>query len=145
MARLDVRDSGERKMSLEAIYGFVAGLGPDAVTHMVELGVSARGAAILLQLFRARKLSCGPLAERVGLDRASLSRQLQTLEDAGLVTRGRRPDDQRKVAVRLTPRGREISRHCAELDERARPASETPATEPSQFPPAASGTLATPA
>ena len=48
------------------------------------------------------------LADRLSLEPATLSPLLKRLEAAGLVTRRRDPDDERAVAVTLTPAGRRL-------------------------------------
>ena len=104
------------------MYSVFADFSRQAVRDMAALGVSSRASVILAQLLKSRKLSCGTLALRAGLDRASLSRLMRTLEKSGLVTRKRGPKDRRTVTVRLTPHGRDIARRCARIDkERMRP------------------------
>ena len=47
------------------------------------------------------------LARAVGIEGPTLTRHLDTLEQAGLVVRRRDPDDRRTVKVELTQKGRE--------------------------------------
>ena len=61
------------------------------------------------------------LAERIGVEKASLTGVLAGLEHAGLVRRERDPLDGRKLAVRLTPAGRRLQaklRGCGEAVNR---------------------------
>ena len=51
-------------------------------------------------------LSTSALAERLGIDPSTASRNLSGLESAGLITRKKGAQDGRQTDVRLTPRGR---------------------------------------
>ena len=52
-------------------------------------------------------VSINGLAELVGLDATTVTRQIDTMEAAGLVRRKRQPRDRRVSLVELTPRGRQ--------------------------------------
>ena len=47
----------------------------------------------------------GAVATRLDLEPSTITPLVKRLEAAGLVTRTRRPDDERSVSVALTPRG----------------------------------------
>ena len=63
---------------------------------------------VMLALWEGEPLRVSELADRLSLEPATLSPLLKRLEVAGLVTRRRDPDDERAVAVTLTPAGRRL-------------------------------------
>ncbi len=63
---------------------------------------------VMLALWEGEPLRVSELADRLSLEPATLSPLLKRLEAAGLVTRRRDPDDERAVAVTLTPEGRRL-------------------------------------
>ena len=63
---------------------------------------------VMLALWEDEPLRVSKLADRLSLEPATLSPLLKRLEAAGLVTRRRDPDDERAVAVTLTPAGRRL-------------------------------------
>jgi len=63
---------------------------------------------VMLALWEDEPLRVSELADRLSLEPATLSPLLKRLEAAGLVTRRRDPDDERAVAVTLTPAGRRL-------------------------------------
>jgi len=60
---------------------------------------------VMLALWEREPRSLSDLAEVLRLEPATLSPLLKRLESAGLVTRQRSADDERHLAVRLTPAG----------------------------------------
>ena len=65
---------------------------------------------VMLALWEAEPLRVSELADRLSLEPATLSPLLKRLEAGGLVDRRRDPDDERAVAVTLTPAGRRAAR-----------------------------------
>jgi len=63
---------------------------------------------VMLALWEDEPLRVSELADRLSLEPATLSPLLKRLEAAGLVSRRRDPDDERAVAVTLTPAGRRL-------------------------------------
>ncbi len=63
---------------------------------------------VMLALWEDEPLRVSEIADRLSLEPATLSPLLKRLEAAGLVTRRRDPDDERAVAVTLTPAGRRL-------------------------------------
>ena len=63
---------------------------------------------VMLALWEAEPLRVSELADRLSLEPATLSPLLKRLEAGGLVARRREPDDERAVAVTLTPAGRAL-------------------------------------
>jgi DNA-binding MarR family transcriptional regulator len=63
-----------------------------------------------LELIEARGvISTSVLAELLGIDPSTASRNLAGLQRAGLITRKRDADDGRQTEVRLTPRGKRMA------------------------------------
>jgi MarR family transcriptional regulator, organic hydroperoxide resistance regulator len=60
---------------------------------------------VMLALWQEAPLSVTELGRRLELDPGTLSPLLKRLEAAGYLTRGRSRDDERSLAVRLTPAG----------------------------------------
>jgi MarR family transcriptional regulator, transcriptional regulator for hemolysin len=73
-------------------------------------GIAEAGASPLLWIGRLGEgVRQNTLAERIGVEGASLVRVLDDLASAGLVTREPDPSDRRANLLYLTPRGREIT------------------------------------
>jgi DNA-binding MarR family transcriptional regulator len=72
------------------------------------LGVTHPQYLVMLALWEVEPRSLSELAGVLRLEPATLSPLLKRLEAAGLVTRQRSADDERSLAVRLTPAGRSL-------------------------------------
>lgn len=72
------------------------------------LGLTHPQYLVMLALWGHEPLSLSGLGRQLDLDPGTLSRLVKRLEAAGLVTRDRDPDDERSLAVALTPRGRAL-------------------------------------
>ena len=70
---------------------------------------------VMLALWEDEPLRVSELADRLSLEPATLSPLLKRLESAGLVTRRRDPDDERAVAVGLTPDGRRLRARAEQI------------------------------
>ncbi len=70
---------------------------------------------VMLALWEAEPLRVSELADRLSLEPATLSPLLKRLEAGGLVTRRRDPDDERAVAITLTPAGRRLRRKAERI------------------------------
>lgn len=68
---------------------------------------SAQG-RILFVLWQQDNIAMNELARRTALEKSTLTRMLDRLEDAGLVARAAAEEDRRKVLVRLTSESREM-------------------------------------
>lgn len=69
------------------------------------LGVSAPQRFIVRYIGRHPDITSGKLAELLHLDRGTISATLRRLEEKGLVTRNRDPNDGRRVVLALTASG----------------------------------------
>jgi DNA-binding MarR family transcriptional regulator len=72
------------------------------------LGLTHPQYLVMLALWEVEPRSLSELAGVLRLEPATLSPLLKRLEAAGLVTRQRSADDERSLAVRLTPAGRSL-------------------------------------
>jgi len=81
--------------------------------HAGSSRLSAIQAQILSTLLACESLAVTELARRLGLRPSTVSESLAALQRRGLVRRTRASDDQRKLLVRLTPRGRRLARSTA--------------------------------
>ncbi|WP_244259375.1 MarR family transcriptional regulator [Rathayibacter sp. VKM Ac-2759] len=72
------------------------------------LGLTHPQYLVMLALWEREPRSLSDLAEVLRLEPATLSPLIKRLEAAGLATRARDPRDERLLAVRLTPAGREL-------------------------------------
>ncbi len=70
-----------------------------------ELGLTYPQYLVMLVLWEGSPQSVGSLGDRLQLDSGTLSPLVKRLESLGLVTRRRRADDERSVAVALTDEG----------------------------------------
>jgi DNA-binding MarR family transcriptional regulator len=75
--------------------------------------VSLSQAFALHELDTGTPLSQRELAERLRLEKSSVSRLAAQLERAGLLVRERDPDNHRQYRLRLTDRGRAVHRRMA--------------------------------
>ncbi|MGI5459478.1 MarR family winged helix-turn-helix transcriptional regulator [Streptomyces sp. CA-249302] len=85
---------------------------------LAPYGIDGHELAVLVVLSGDEPLSQAEAAGRLGVDRTTMVSLIDGLEDQGLVTRRRSPQDRRKNIVELTPAGEECL-HAAELARRA--------------------------
>lgn len=78
--------------------------------RLLEHGVYAGQHAILGCLWEQDGLTPGQLARRLGLETPTVTRTVQRMSAAGLVTRCGDDTDRRLVRVYLTPKGRSLRR-----------------------------------
>ena len=74
-----------------------------------ELGLTYPQYLVMLVLWEAEPRGVKELGEELGLDSGTLSPLLKRLEVLGFVERRRSGEDERRVAIHLTPAGRELS------------------------------------
>lgn len=75
---------------------------------LAQLGVTYPQYLVLLVLWEADGLSVGDIGERLLLDSGTLTPLLKRLEKLQLLTRRRATDDERRMVVSLTDKGREM-------------------------------------
>lgn len=76
------------------------------------LGLNVRGARVMLALDGEESLRVHEIIERCGIEPSTFSHLLGRLTRLGYVTRSRPEDDNRAVAVALTPTGRRVVQRC---------------------------------
>jgi DNA-binding MarR family transcriptional regulator len=72
------------------------------------LGLTHPQYLVMLALWERSPRTVRDLGHALSLEPATLSPLLKRLEAAGLLTRARKPDDERALDVELTPRGRAL-------------------------------------
>ncbi|MCC6947176.1 MAG: homoprotocatechuate degradation operon regulator HpaR [Bradyrhizobiaceae bacterium] len=85
--------------------------------HLAAHGFSDQQWRIIRALADAGGMEIGALAEQCQIHPASLSRMLPKLVRAGYVSRRNHKQDQRRVVVSITPRGRALFRTVAPESE----------------------------
>ena len=81
------------------------------------IGLTYSQYAVLLVLWAEESVPQRELGERMFLDSGTLSPLLTRLEKGGLITRARRPDDERTVQVSLTEEGRALREQAVVAQE----------------------------
>lgn len=72
-----------------------------------EAGTHPRDAGVLITLINSGPVSQQDLVERLNVNRTLMVKLIDSLEQRGLVTRLRNPEDRRAYALHPTPKGRE--------------------------------------
>ncbi|MBI5276357.1 MAG: MarR family transcriptional regulator [Burkholderiales bacterium] len=80
-----------------------------------ELGLTYPQYLAMLVLWETDGVSVSELGQRLSLDSGTLTPLLKRLEAAGLVSRLRAVDDERRVQVTLTPAGRKLKARAAKV------------------------------
>ena len=80
-----------------------------------SLGLTYPQYLVMLVLWEQDGLTVSALGERLFLDSGTLTPLLKRMEQAGLVSRQRSADDERKVEVLLTPEGRKLKTRAASV------------------------------
>ncbi len=88
-----------------------------------ELGISM-AQFLVLSVVDAHpgRLNQQTVADRLGLTKGTISRQIDAAVAAGLIVVGRSPHSRRENTVALTPKGTDLVRRGDEMFERSRPA-----------------------
>lgn len=107
----DLADS-HRGVALRALRSLVANLSRSARSIEWRTGFTNAQLFLLRQLATAESLSVNELAERARTNQSTVSSVLGRIVGAGLVQRRRAPDDGRRVALSLTPKGRRLLRRA---------------------------------
>lgn len=75
-----------------------------------ELGLHPGQEQLLLALYEDEGITQARLAEELGVEAPTVTKMVQRLEAAGVVTRERHPEDRRALQVFLTSEGRALRR-----------------------------------
>jgi MarR family transcriptional regulator, organic hydroperoxide resistance regulator len=113
-----VLDNSELEMSADqhsvatqlsfALYGAANRMVRLHKPFLEPLGLTFPQYLVVLELLNGGPLSVGALGSRLDMDTGTITPLVKRLEAAGLVTRTRDPDDERRVLVDLTARGRAL-------------------------------------
>ncbi|WP_429313944.1 MarR family winged helix-turn-helix transcriptional regulator [Paenibacillus mucilaginosus] len=79
-----------------------------AAQMLREIGLFAGQEIMLMQLWDQDSQSQQSLGRLIGLDHSTVAKSVKRMEEAGLVTRTRSPQDKRVTLVSLTDSGREL-------------------------------------
>jgi MarR family transcriptional regulator, organic hydroperoxide resistance regulator len=79
------------------------------------LGLTYPQYLVMVMLWHYAPRTVKDLGENLDLDSGTLSPLLKRLEASGLVTRRRRPDDERTVEITPTPKGRSLERDAKRI------------------------------
>jgi len=82
---------------------------------MKRLNVRAQHVGIFVSLLRGFDTTPAMLSRHLGIDTGLMSRTLDRLETAGMLTRSRSVDDRRVVNLELTETGREVALRITEI------------------------------
>jgi DNA-binding MarR family transcriptional regulator len=80
-------------------------------------GINTGEFRLLLLMHRqapGTRLSAGALAERLNLSSSAMTNRLDRLEERGLITRERDPEDRRSVLASITPQGEDVVSQAVE-------------------------------
>lgn len=82
------------------------------------LGLTYPQYLAMLVLWEASPRTVGALGEALDLDSSTLTPLLKRLEAGGLVTRDRDPEDERRVIIALTDKGRALRDQAVSIPEK---------------------------
>lgn len=81
------------------------------------LGLTYPQYLVMLVLWEQEPQSVGALGQRLHLDSGTLTPLLKRMEAAGLVSRERDPEDERRVLITLTAMGRDLRSRASHVPE----------------------------
>lgn len=81
------------------------------------LGLTYPQYLVMLVLWEDEPQTVGSLGARLYLDSGTLTPLLKRMEQAGLITRGRDPEDERRVLIGLTEQGRALRADALHVPE----------------------------
>ena len=116
----DTRNLDALAMSLLDLVSFLnSPRRDDALLREARVRLDRALFPLLMRLGMQGPLGVADLADQVGRDHTTVSRQLAKLESLSLVERPESPGDRRRRAARLTPEGREIVEAITQARRRA--------------------------
>ena len=80
-----------------------------------KLGLTYPQYLVMIVLWSDDALTVGQIGERLRLDSGTLTPLLKRLEAVGMISRERSLDDERRVIVKLTAKGRKLRDHAGEV------------------------------
>ena len=82
---------------------------------LARLGLTYPQFLVMAALWSEDEVGVGALCEKLALDTSTLTPLLKRLEAAGLLTRTRDREDERRVIVALTPQGSQLRAQSADV------------------------------
>ena len=110
--KTDPSAEGDAQQILDSLRRIVRELRVSARAAESKVGLSGAQLLVLSRLAEERRLSLGDLAARTLTDPSSVSVVVAKLASAGLVTRKRSAEDERRVELAIAPSGRALLRRA---------------------------------
>lgn len=89
--------------------------GNSRINERAGVDIERSGSVLLARIEEMGPVRLGDLAEAIGVDTSTASRQVARLIDDGYVDRAPDPEDGRASVLRLSPSGREIRQRLAKV------------------------------
>lgn len=86
--------------------------------HLKELGLTYTQYIVLLVLWEQDGITVGEICDKLMLDIGTVSPLLKKMEQSGLITRKRSPEDDRVVVITLTDDGRAMQEKAKHIPEK---------------------------
>ena len=84
---------------------------------LAEIGLTYPQYLVMLVLWESTPQTVGSLGNRLHLDSGTLTPLLKRMEIAGVISRARDRDDERRVVIELTAKGRKLRTKAAKVPE----------------------------
>ena len=94
--------------------------------HLEPLGLTFPQYLVMLELLDNAPQTVGALGRRLDMDTGTITPLLKRLDAAGLLTRTRDPDDERRVLVELTSKGRALDADLRGVTDKIKSACQLP-------------------
>ena len=86
--------------------------------YLEKLGITYPQYLVLMVLWETDSISVSEITHRLLLNTNTITPVLKRLEAQGIITRQRSQEDERKVIVTLTPKGKQMQMEAASLPEK---------------------------
>lgn len=86
--------------------------------YLDQLGITYPQYLVLMVLWETDSIAVSEITQRLILNTNTVTPILKRMEAQGLITRRRSEEDERKVIVTLTPRGKQMQIEAASIPER---------------------------
>jgi len=83
--------------------------------HLDKLGITYPQYLVLMVLWETDTISVNDISKKLILNTNTITPLLKRMETQGIIERHRSEDDERKVIVNLTPKGRQMQVDAAEI------------------------------
>lgn len=86
--------------------------------HLEKLGITYPQYLVLMILWETDSIAVSEITRRLILNTNTITPVLKRMEAQGIITRQRSDEDERKVIVTLTPKGKELQIEAASIPEK---------------------------